>query len=322
MSQEERRTPLKPVVILVGPTAVGKTEVAIGLAKELAGEIVTADSMQVYKGMDIGTAKPTLAEQNGVPHHLIDIVSPDESFNVARYREMAHAVIADIHARERLPIVSGGTGLYVRAVLDEFALPGSGSDPNVRARLTAEAEQHGKQALYERLVEMDPETAERLHPNDVRRVIRALEVYETTGKTMSQHLKEAQQKTPRYHAIRIGLTRPRAELYRRINQRVEQQVADGLVDEVRGLMQRYHLNKTARQALGYKEIIDYLEGKSTFEEAIERLKRETRRYAKRQYTWFRRDEQLRWFDLHAYASQCEAIDDIATYIRQQLSAKP
>ncbi len=313
---------LKPVVILVGPTAVGKSEVAIGLAKRLAGEIVTADSMQVYKGMDIGTAKPTPAERNGVPHHLIDIVSPDEAFNVARYREMAHRVIADIHARERLPIVSGGTGLYIRAVLDEFLLPGAGSDPLVRAKLEAEAAEHGKQALYERLQEIDPETAERLHPNDVRRVIRALELYETTGKTMSQHLKEAQKKEPRYHAIRIGLTRPRAELYRRIDQRVEQQIADGLVDEVRRLMQRYQLNKTARQALGYKEIIDYLEGKSTFEEAVERLKRETRRYAKRQYTWFRRDERLRWFDLHAYASMADAVDDIAEYIRRQLPAKP
>lgn len=313
---------LKPVVILVGPTAVGKSEVAVGLAKRLSGEIVTADSMQVYKGMDIGTAKPTPAEQNGIPHHLIDVVTPDETFNVARYRELAHQVIADIHARGRLPIVSGGTGLYIRAVLDEFVLPGSGSDPVVRARLEAEAEREGKQALYQRLREIDPETAKRLHPNDVRRVIRALELYETTGKTMSQHLQEAQQKEPRYHDIRIGLTRPRAALYRRIEQRVEQQIAAGLVDEVRRLVQCYELNKTARQALGYKEIIDYLEGKSTFEEAVERLKRETRRYAKRQYTWFRRDKRLRWFDLDAYPSQTDAIDDIAAYIRRRLSSTP
>lgn len=309
-----------PVVILVGPTAVGKSELAIDLAKRLNGEIVTADSMQVYQGMNIGTAKPSLEQQEEIPHHLIDVVPPDQPFNVARYRNLAHETIAAIHARDRLPIVSGGTGLYIRAILDEFLLPGSGSDPKIRARLEAEAKQDGNQALHDRLQAIDPETATRLHPNDIRRVIRALEIYETTGKIMSQHIQEAQQRTPRYHSIHVGLTRPRTELYRRIEQRVDKQLADGLVAEVRALIQRYELNKTARQALGYKEIIDFLSGQCTFDEAIERLKRETRRYAKRQYTWFRRDERLRWFDLHTYASRDEAVHDIATYILSRLPA--
>lgn len=321
MNAQSNPNQLQPIVVLVGPTAVGKSDVAIDLAKQLQGEIVTADSMQVYQGMNIGTAKPTPEQQKEIPHHLIDVVPPDQPFNVARYRDLAHAVIAGIHSRDRLPIVSGGTGLYIRAILDEFALPGTEADPQVRSRLEAEAKAEGNRAFHERLEAIDPETAGRLHPNDVRRVVRAMEVYETTGKTMSQHLLEAQQRKPRYHSVHVGLTRPRPELYQRIDLRVDQQLADGLVAEVQGLMQRYELNKTARQALGYKEFIDYLEGRCTLAEAAERLKRETRRYAKRQYTWFRRDERLRWFDLHTYTSRDDALRDIVTSIQNKLSAK-
>lgn len=312
----QRKAP--PLVILVGPTAVGKTAIAIELALRLQGEVVTADSMQVYRGMDIGTAKPTIAERRGVPHHMIDLVTPDQSFNVARYRDLAHRVIADIYERGRLPIVSGGTGLYVRALLEEFQLPAPGAAPEIRSRLEAEAERLGKAALHERLATLDPPTAARLHPNDVRRVIRALEVLEVTGKPLSQHLAEAEARPPRYQPISVGLTRPRDELYRRIDRRVDLLMDAGLLEEVRSLTEQYTLNRTARQGLGYKEMIAYLEGECTFDEAIERLKRETRRYAKRQLTWFRRDRHVRWFDLSSYPSEASAIDAIEAHITAHL----
>lgn len=308
-----------PLVVIVGPTGVGKTALAVELALILGGEVVSADSMQVYKGMDIGTAKPTPEERKGVPHHLIDVVTPDTPFNVARYRDMAHAVIADIHARGALPILCGGTGLYVRAVLDEFLFPDQGAAPEVRERLQRLAEERGKQYLYNLLASVDPETAARLHPNDVRRVIRALEVYETTGRSMSEHIAAVQGKTPRYRDVRIGLTRPREELYRRIDRRVDEQIAQGLVDEVRSLRARYRLATTALQGLGYKEILRYLDGECSLEEAVHVLKRETRHYAKRQYTWFRRDPRIVWYDLSLYPSIEAAAQDIAAYVRKALS---
>lgn len=307
-----------PLVVLVGPTGVGKTALAVELALMLGGEVVTADSMQVYKGMDIGTAKPTPDEMKGVPHHLIDVVTPDTKFNVARYRELAHEVIADIHSRGALPIVSGGTGLYIRAVLDEFLFPDQGADSKLRERLRKQAEEKGNQYLHDRLAKVDPTTAARLHPNDVRRVIRALEVFETTGKTMTEQVAATQSRAPRYRDVRIGLTRPREELYARINRRVDEQLRMGLIDEVRRLRAQYRLEKTALQGLGYKEIIRYLDGECTLDEALETLKRETRRYAKRQYTWFRRDEKIEWFDLSTYPTIDQAAADIAGRIRSLL----
>lgn len=314
-------TEAPPLVVIVGPTAVGKTAVAVELALRLNGEVVTADSMQVYRGMDIGTAKPTVAERRGVPHHLIDVVSPDETFNAARYRDLAQAAIADIHRRGRLPIVSGGTGLYIRALLEEFQLPAPGAHPEVRTRLESDAERLGRVRLHERLAAVDPPTAARLHPNDVRRVVRALEVYEVTGIPLSEHLAAARERLPRYFTVSVGLTRPREELYRRIEERVDQQLASGLVDEVRSLLARYTLNQTARQALGYKEIIAYLEGETTLAEAVERLKRETRRYAKRQYTWFRRDPHIVWFDLSEYPTLAAAVDAIERHVVARLEAR-
>ncbi len=303
-----------PLVVLVGPTAVGKTAVAIELALALNGEVVTADSMQVYKGMDIGTAKPTPRETKGVPHHLIDVVTPDTPFNVALYRDMAHRVIAEVHARGRVPIVSGGTGLYIRAVLDEFLFPDQGADPALRCRLQEMAAEHGPEHLYAMLVRVDPERAAELHPNDVRRVIRALEVYEVTGRPMSEHIREAKAKSPRYRDVRIGLIRPRSELYERINRRVDEQLRRGLVEEVKTLRSRYPLQDTALQALGYKEIIAFLDGECSLDEAVRRLKRETRRYAKRQLTWFRRDESITWFDLSRYPSLDAATDAIRSHV--------
>lgn len=304
----------KPVVVLVGPTGVGKSEIAVQLALRLDGEIVTADSMQVYKGMDIGTAKPTPEEQRCVPHHLIDVVSPNQHFNVAMYRDLAHRVIAEIHERGRLPIVSGGTGLYIRAVLDEFLFPDQGADPQVRRELYELAERLGPRHLHERLREVDPQSAARLHPNDVRRVVRALEVFKRTGRTLSEQIAEARAAEPRYRAVRVGLTRPRKELYDRINRRVDDQLRRGLVDEVRRLREAYSLEGTAVQALGYKELFPYLDGECTLEEAVATLKRETRQYAKRQFTWFKRDTQIRWFDLSAYPTTDDAVEAIVSYV--------
>lgn len=308
----------KPLVVMVGPTGVGKTALAVELARRLDGEVVTADSMQVYKGMDIGTAKPTLKEMKDVPHHLIDVVPPDTPFNVAMYRDLAHAAIDQIHERGRLPIVSGGTGLYVRAILDEFLFPDQGADLGLRQTLQAEAQQLGNAGLHARLAAIDPTAADRLHPNDVRRVIRALEVHATTGRTMTEQIAEASAREPRYRAVRIGLTRPREELYRRIDARVDELLRRGLVEEVRHLRERYDMQKTALQGLGYKEIVAYLDGEVALEDAIYMLKRETRKYAKRQYTWFRRDEAVIWFDLSEYHDLDEAVSHIVPVIGERL----
>lgn len=308
----------QPLVVLVGPTAVGKSKIAIGLAKRLDGEVVTADSMQVYIGLDIGTDKPPVDQRQGVPHHLIDVVRPDQRFNVAQYRDLAHETIADIHRRGKLPLLSGGTGLYVKAVLDEFLFPDEGADFDLRQELEEKARELGPEWLHRRLAEIDPPTARRLHPNDVRRVIRAIEVYETTGRPLSEHLVTAKAQEPRYRTVMIGLTRPRPVLYRRIEERVDRQIRDGLVDEVRALMAAYRDLPVARQALGYKEIVSYLQGERTLEEAIALLKRDTRRYAKRQFTWFRRDNRIVWFDLEELSPTEKALDTLEGFIRSKL----
>lgn len=307
-----------PLVVLVGPTAVGKTACAIQLALRLHGEIVTADSMQIYKGMDIGTDKPTVEERQGVPHHLIDVVTPDKKFNVAMYRDAAQQTIARIHERGKLPIVSGGTGLYIRAILQEFLFPDKGSDAELRKKLQREAEQFGAQYLHDQLASVDSTSAKRIHPNDVRRVIRALEVYHTTGKTITEHIKQAKPQQERYNAVRIGLTRPRKQLYERINNRVDALIARGLVEEVKQLYAQYEFEKTALQGLGYKEIIAYLRGEYSLQEAITTLKQKTRRYAKRQLTWFRRDPHIRWFDANTYATPDALTDDLVQHICSQL----
>lgn len=313
----------KPIAVVVGPTAVGKTALAVELALALDGEIVTADSMQVYRGMDIGTAKPTLAERRGVPHHLIDVCDPDRTFNVAEYQTLAHQAIEEIHARHRLPIVAGGSGLYVKAVLDEFLFPDEGADPTLRQELEAFAEKHGKEALHRRLASVDPEAAGRIHPNDVRRVVRALEVYLRTGRPFSEHVRTVKEAPGRYRAVQIGLTRPRSVLYERIDARVDAQIEAGLIDEVRTLMARYPAMPVARQALGYKEMMAYLEGKMSLEDAIDLLKRDTRRFAKRQFTWFRRDPRIQWFDLEELEKATDlegAAARIGTWIRSQLNS--
>jgi tRNA dimethylallyltransferase len=281
-----------PVLVLSGPTASGKSEMALAIARDCGAEIVSADSMQVYRHMDIGTAKPTSAEQAEVRHHLIDVCEPDRRFTVSDYQELARIAIADIHSRGRLPLIVGGTGFYIDALLQSFSLPAESEDIGLRSQLAERAESEGLGALYAELLRVDPESASRVHPNDQRRIIRALEVYHATGRPMSDLMRKG---TPPYESVMFALDVEREQLYQRINLRVDKQIADGLVGEVAWLLERYGDRlATARQAIGYKEIIEYLEERVGIEEALETLKRNTRRYAKRQLAWFRRYSQIEW----------------------------
>lgn len=280
---------------MVGPTAVGKSDVGVLLAQMLGGEVVSADSMQVYRGLDIGTGKLPPHKRRGIPHHLIDVVDPEEKFSVAEYEELALCAIREIQGRGRLPVLVGGTGLYYRAVVRAYLFPGPGADPELRARLSAEAKISGPAALHRRLAAVDPPAAERIHPNDLRRIIRALEVHTLTGTPIS-----ALQTAPedlRFDLVAIGLTAPREVLYRRIDARVDEMLSQGLLDEVRGLVDRgLESWLTSVQALGYKEFFPYLRGSEELGTAVDRLKQGTRRYAKRQMTWFRREREVRWLD--------------------------
>lgn len=287
---------MKPrILAIVGPTAVGKTSLSLQVAARLHGEIISADSMQVYRGMDIGTAKPTLAERSLIPHHLIDVVDPGESFSAADYQRLARAAVDDILERGRLPIFSGGTGLYIRAAIDDYNFTASENNPTVRKKLQQELQEAGLPALYTRLEQVDPRVASRLHATDQRRIIRALEVYETTGRALSSWESEKDIKNALYDVLIIGLLRPREELYARIDARVEQMFATGLLEEARQLFAQ-GISLVALQALGYKELLAYLEGHSSLEEVKAILKQQTRRYAKRQMTWFRADSRVHWVD--------------------------
>lgn len=301
-----------PLVVICGPTATGKTETGILVARELGGEVVSADSMMVYRGMDIGTAKPTREERQGVPHHLIDIVDPDAAFSVALYQELAEKRIADIHARGRLPLLVGGTGLYIRAVVDRYRFVAA-PDPALRRRLAEEARAAGPDALHARLAAVDPVAAARIHPHNVRRVIRALEVYYRTGEPISRFQDLDGYTAAKYRLWMFGLTMEREQLYRRIEERVDRMIEAGLVEEVRRLLERgYSRGLTSMQALGYKEIAAYLQGEVTLEEAVRLIKRNTRRFAKRQLTWFRRDPRIKWLDVDALGGPSGAAREIIT----------
>lgn len=287
----------EPLLVIMGPTAVGKTRLALGLARRLSGEIISADSAQVYRYMDIGTDKPDAATLAAIPHHLVSIRDPDEEFSVADFQRLAQAAIADIAARGRIPIMAGGTGLYIRAVVRGYVFPAGGRDPDLRRRLQAEAEEAGAAALHRRLATLDPEAAARIDARNVRRVVRALEVVLRTGVPISRWQVLTAGTGP-YDALLIGLTRDRDDLYRRIEARVEDQLQRGLVEEVRRLVDRgYHPGLPAMQALGYKEVAAHLTGAYPYEEMVRVLKRNTRRYAKRQWTWFRRESGVIWFNL-------------------------
>jgi tRNA dimethylallyltransferase len=308
------------LVVLIGPTAVGKTKMSIELAKRLNAEIISGDSMQIYKGMDIGTAKITKQEMDGIPHHLIDIKDPAEPFSVAEFQQLVRPLIQEITDRGKLPMIVGGTGLYIQSVIYDYRFSDAPSDPAYREDLRHMAKEKGAEALYEELKRIDPESAGRIHPHNLRRVIRALEIYRCTGKTMAEW-QQTQTHELLYQAAIIGLTMEREQLYRRINERVDQMVAQGLLDEVKILYERGLRNCQSIQAIGYKEIYAYLDGELSFAEAVEQLKQNSRRYAKRQLTWFRNKMPVRWFDMTDLSRFTEKRDEILRYIEGKLQQK-
>lgn len=284
------------LLVIVGPTASGKTRMAIELAKQLNGEVVSADSMQIYRRMDIGTAKPTLEEMQGIPHHMIDVAEPDESFSVARYVEMASQCVDDILSRGKLPILAGGTGLYIDSLCSGRTFAAFSQESGLRERLEQELAEVGGAVMLERLTKVDPESGARLHANDHKRIIRALEVYESTGKTLTQHNLETQKIPPRYDTLTIGLAfGERVHMWKRIDQRVDEMVAAGLEGEIQDLLESgIPKNCTAMQAIGYKEFVEEAELGGGRETAIEMVKLRSRQYAKRQLTWFRRNLNTKW----------------------------
>lgn len=311
------------VLVITGPTASGKTGLSVELALALGGEIVSADSMQIYRGMDIGTAKPTKQELNAVAHHMIDIAEPDTLFTVSMYRNMAIPVIDDILKRGKTPLLAGGTGLYLNALSYEMSLGDNGADSALRDTLNKIAlEAGGPAKLHARLRQVDPASAEKLHPNDVRRVIRALEIYESSGKAKGERQEEQKQEGP-YHVLVYGLSMPRELMYARINARVDQMIENGLVDEVKGLLARGiepRQEGGAMQAIGYKEIVSALRGEITLEHAISLIQQGSRRYAKRQWTWFRHDPRTKWFDWTNYDNHEKLYDALLTQIQHDIAA--
>lgn len=288
--------PKPALIIIAGPTGAGKTDVAIELAEQFGAEIISADSMQVYRYMDIGTAKPSKEQRARVGHHLIDVADPDEDFSAARFRRMAGTAISRLHQEGRPIFVAGGTGLYIKA-LTRGLFGGKEHDPAVREQLRKEAKSLGLELLYERLQGVDPETAQRIGPNDRYRIIRALEVHLVTGKAISDHHKAHGFHRVRYRTLKIGLGADRETLYSRIDGRVELMLKSGLVDEVKWLLAHgYHSGLKSMRSIGYRHVADYLEGRLSWEETVRLFKRDTRRYAKRQLTWFRADPEIIWMD--------------------------
>ncbi len=288
----------KPLVILTGPTAVGKTELSIKLAKAIGGEIISADSMQVYKHMDIGSAKITQDEMQGVPHYLIDELEPDEEFNIVRFKQMAVEAMEKIYANGHIPIVTGGTGFYIQALLYDVDFTENEADNEYRAELEQLANNEGSLFVHNMLKEVDPDSAKAIHHNNVKRVIRALEYYKLTGEKISEHNEAESNKESPYNFAYIVLNRNREVLYKRIEKRVDIMLRNGLVDEVHRLKDMgYTRDMVSMQGLGYKEILDYLNGSITLDEAVYILKRDTRHFAKRQLTWFRRERDVNWLDI-------------------------
>ncbi|RXT15205.1 tRNA (adenosine(37)-N6)-dimethylallyltransferase MiaA [Ammoniphilus sp. CFH 90114] len=301
------------LLVIVGPTAVGKTSLSIDLAKALDGEIISGDSMQVYKGMDIGTAKITEAEMDSVPHYLIDILEPDKDFSVADFQHQSRQLITEINLRGKLPMIVGGTGLYIQSVIYEYKFSEAQKDLSLRTALEEYTELHGKEALHQRLQAIDPITAKRLHQNDVKRVIRALEIYELTGKPMAEYQQRSSESP--YQLCLLGLTMERTLLYERINMRVDLMISQGLVAEVQRLLdQGYDSSIPSLQGIGYKEVIDYLHGKTSLDEAIERIKKNSRNFAKRQLTWFRSMKDINWLDMTEPGDRAELVENIRSFV--------
>lgn len=308
------------LIVIIGPTAVGKTSLSIELAKRFHGEIISGDSMQVYRTMDIGTAKITTTEMGGIPHHLIDIKNPEESFSVAEFQELARNKITEITNKGKIPIIVGGTGLYIQAVLYDYQFSDASSDWKFREEMETRLAEKGKEWLYSQLKQVDPASAERIHPNNTRRVIRALEVFHCTGKTMGERERE-QSTNLLYHTALIGLTMDREQLYERINQRVDQMIAEGLMEEVKGLYDKPIRDCPSVQAIGYKELYEYFSGHVTLEEAIAQLKQNSRRYAKRQFTWFRNKMDVTWFDVSKLQTDEKLLSEILRHIEEKLEIK-
>jgi len=290
---------MKPLIVIAGPTASGKSHVGVALAKKINGEIISVDSMQVYKGMDIGTAKIMQVEQAGISHHLLDVFSPDEACSIAKFQEMVKEALEKIYKKGKIPILVGGTGFYIRAIVYDTQFETMPYDSAYREKLEQTGRtEAGKEVLYDQLKEVDIDAWKAIHKNNIKRVIRAIEYHYLTGKKISHHNQTEKERISPYQLGYYVLTREREELYRRINRRVDQMFEEGLVEEVKGLMAKgYDQSMVSMQALGYKEIIDYLEGTSTLEEAKEILKRDTRHFAKRQLTWFRKEKEVIWVDL-------------------------
>lgn len=298
----------RPLIILTGPTAVGKTKASIGLAKALNGEIISADSMQVYKYMDIGSAKIRPEEMQGVKHYLIDELEPDEEFHVVRFQQMAKQAMDEIYAKGKIPIVVGGTGFYIQALLYDIDFTESNENSAYREELEQLAAEKGAEYIHDMLREVDPVSADTIHANNVKRVIRALEFYQQTGEKISEHNEQERAKESPYDFCYFVLNDDRERLYERINLRIDEMLKEGLVEEVRGLKDKgYTRDMVSMQGLGYKEILDYLNGECTLEEAVYILKRDTRHFAKRQLTWFRRERDVIWIDKQAYTYDEEKI---------------
>ena len=284
------------VIVICGPTASGKTALSIELAKQINGEIVSADSMQIYKDMDIGTAKPTQEEKQGIKHYLIDFVSPDERYSVADYKQDAKKAIREILKKGKVPIIVGGTGLYVDSLIYEIEYPNIEFDEKYREKLEKEVEENGLEELYEKAKEIDNEAIQKISKNDKKRILRILEIYHATGKNKTEQEKESRKKEVEYDYKVFALKWDREMLYERINKRVDIMLEQGLIEEVKSIYEKYNKFPTAMQGLGYKEVVEYLENKTTKEEMIEKIKQETRRYAKRQMTWFKKNKQTIWLN--------------------------
>ena len=309
----------KPLIILTGPTAVGKTKASIGLAKALNGEIISADSMQVYKYMDIGSAKIKPEEMQGVKHYLVDELEPDEEFHVVKFQQMAKEAMEEIYAKGKVPIIVGGTGFYIQAILNDIDFTENNEDTPYRSELEAIAKEQGNKVLHQMLAEVDPESAQAIHANNVKRVIRALEFYKLTGQKISEHNEKERAKESPYDFCYFVLNDERQNLYNRIDIRIDQMLEEGLLEEVTALKNKgYTKDMVSMQGLGYKEILDYLNGECTLEEAIYILKRDTRHFAKRQLTWFRRERDVIWVDKNKYAyDESKILDVMLSYIRER-----
>lgn len=319
MGNLEQAAEKKPLIVLTGPTAVGKTALSIQLARRIGGEIISADSMQVYRHMDIGTAKIRLEEMDGVPHHLIDILEPTEDFNVVRFQALARAAAEDIYSRGKIPIVAGGTGFYIQALLNDIDFTQIDENTQFREEMERLAAEQGAEVLHERLRAVDPESAEAIHANNVKRVIRALEYYQQTGQKISEHNEAEREKESAYNSAYFVLTDDRKILYDRIDKRVDLMMEEGLLEEVNALRLRgLKRESVAMQGLGYKELFGYFEGEYPLEEAVRIIKRDTRHFAKRQLTWFRRERDVIWLDKSEIGREDEQlIQQMLTVLKEK-----